>query len=253
MKSILVFLSVLCVVASVPDYYEQLGVKKDASEKDIKRAFRKLAMKYHPDKNKDPGAEEKFKELAKAYDVLSNAEKRKQYDMYGGDPESNDFQHGPHGGHGFDQGQAFTVKMGDFGGFGNFEGFGFDYDEFMNNFNFNFDDDDFGDFQQHAWSDDHGNHHQHQSFHAGNQHFQHTSHSHQTHNGHHHHQEHHQHHQHHQHNHEPPRSGFAAFFDDDEEEHDDGFKTHTTHTTQGNCRTTTTRSGNSVSTSTVCN
>jgi DnaJ-class molecular chaperone len=41
------------------------GVKKDASEKDIKRAFRKLAMKYHPDKNKDPGAEEKFKELAK--------------------------------------------------------------------------------------------------------------------------------------------------------------------------------------------
>ena len=113
--------------------------------------------------------------------------------MFGGDPESNDFSHGPHGGHGFDQGQAFTVKMGDFGGF---DGFGFDYDEFMNNFNFNmFDDDDFGGFggfHQNAWTDDFGNHHHHQTFQHGDGNFHHTHHSHHSHHGHHQHS--HQHH-----------------------------------------------------------
>ncbi len=66
------------------DYYEVLGVKKDSSAQDIKKAYRKLAMKYHPDKNKgDKEAEEKFKKISEAYAVLSDAEKRKQYDTFG--------------------------------------------------------------------------------------------------------------------------------------------------------------------------
>ena len=65
------------------DYYEVLGVSKDASEADIKSAFRKLAKKYHPDVSKEPDAAEKFKEAQEAYAVLSDANKRKQYDQYG--------------------------------------------------------------------------------------------------------------------------------------------------------------------------
>jgi len=65
------------------DYYKLLGVAKDASEADIKKAFRKLAMQYHPDRNQTPEAEEKFKEINEAYAVLSDPEKRKQYDQFG--------------------------------------------------------------------------------------------------------------------------------------------------------------------------
>lgn len=65
------------------DYYEVLGVSKDASQDDIKRAFRKLAKKYHPDVSKEPDAAEKFKEAQEAYAVLSDESKRSQYDQYG--------------------------------------------------------------------------------------------------------------------------------------------------------------------------
>ena len=66
------------------DYYEVLGVSKDASADDIKKAYRKAAMKYHPDRNPgDKTAEEKFKEAGEAYEVLSDADKRARYDQYG--------------------------------------------------------------------------------------------------------------------------------------------------------------------------
>jgi molecular chaperone DnaJ len=66
------------------DYYEVLGISKDASEEEIKKAYRKLAVKYHPDKNpNDKQAEEKFKELGEAYEILSNPDKRASYDRFG--------------------------------------------------------------------------------------------------------------------------------------------------------------------------
>lgn len=64
-------------------YYDALGVSTDAGEDEIKRAYRKLALKYHPDKNKDPGAQEKFKEVSVAYECLSDPEKRRMYDQFG--------------------------------------------------------------------------------------------------------------------------------------------------------------------------
>src|SRR6266511_774161 len=66
------------------DYYEVLGVTRSASQEEVKRAYRKLAVKFHPDKNpNDPHAEEKFKELGEAYDVLMDADKRAAYDRFG--------------------------------------------------------------------------------------------------------------------------------------------------------------------------
>src|SRR5258706_778183 len=65
------------------DYYAILGVKRDASADDIKKAYRKLAQKHHPDVNKDPKSEEKFKEVAEAYQTLKDAEKRAAYDQLG--------------------------------------------------------------------------------------------------------------------------------------------------------------------------
>ena len=66
------------------DYYEILGVSRDADDATLKKAYRALAKKYHPDMNKDnPSAEEKFKEVTEAYNILSDKEKRKLYDQFG--------------------------------------------------------------------------------------------------------------------------------------------------------------------------
>jgi curved DNA-binding protein len=67
------------------DAYEVLGVSRDADQDEIQRAYRRLARKFHPDVNKDPGAEDRFKELSEAYDVLSDPEQRKRYDAFGSD------------------------------------------------------------------------------------------------------------------------------------------------------------------------
>src|SRR5688500_4397974 len=83
------------------DLYAAMGVARDASQEDIKRAFRKLAMEYHPDRNKDEGAEDRFKEVAAAYDVLSDPEKRSAYDRFGMAGVSGNGQQGFNGFDGF--------------------------------------------------------------------------------------------------------------------------------------------------------
>lgn len=87
------------------DYYDVLGVPRNASAEDVKKAFRKLAMEYHPDRNKEDGAEARFKEAGEAYEVLSDGDKRAAYD-----------RHGHAGLNGFDFGRGFAGS--DFQGFG---------------------------------------------------------------------------------------------------------------------------------------
>ena len=103
------------------DYYEVLGVSRDATEDEIKKAYRKLAVKYHPDKNPgDKEAEEKFKEVSEAYEVLRDKEKRAQYDRYGhvGAFSTAGAGAGFGGGFSFDLNDALNAFMRDFGGFG---------------------------------------------------------------------------------------------------------------------------------------
>lgn len=106
------------------DYYEVLGVNKDASEDEIKKAYRKLAIKYHPDRN--PGskeAEEKFKEAAEAYDVLHDPNKRQQYDQFGFNAPGGGGFEGFSGG-GFSMDDIFSMFGDVFGGHSGFSGFG---------------------------------------------------------------------------------------------------------------------------------
>lgn len=125
--------------------YEILGVEKTATQDEIKKAYRKLARKYHPDVNKDPGAEEKFKEINGAYEILSDENKRKQYDTHGDNmfngSNFQDFARGYNSadlndilknifGGGFARNGGFGGNFGGFGGgFGSFgQGFGFGED-----------------------------------------------------------------------------------------------------------------------------
>ena len=87
------------------EYYDRLGLSKDASQDEIKRAYRKLSKKYHPDINKEPGAEEKYKEILEAYETLSDAQKRAAYDQYGPDGAKGFGGQGSFGG--FDGGAGF--------------------------------------------------------------------------------------------------------------------------------------------------
>lgn len=104
------------------DYYEVLGVTKSATPEEIKKAYRKLAIQFHPDKNPDnPEAEDKFKEAAEAYEILSNSEKKQRYDQFGHQGMSGS---GGYGGGGMNMDDIFS-QFGDiFGGGGGGSGFG---------------------------------------------------------------------------------------------------------------------------------
>ena len=102
------------------DYYDVLGVDRDASLEEIKKAYRRLALEWHPDRNKSPNAAEKFKEINEAYEVLSDKEKRAAYDQFG---------HAAFAPGGMGTGGPFTYTYTTFGGGTPFEGFGFDFSD----------------------------------------------------------------------------------------------------------------------------
>jgi molecular chaperone DnaJ len=103
----------------VSDFYQLLGVARDASDAEIKKAYRKLAMDYHPDRNRSPDAEAKFKEIAEAYEVLRDPQKRAAYDRYG--RAGVGAGAGGFGFHHVDLSEALEIFMRDFGGLGGLE------------------------------------------------------------------------------------------------------------------------------------
>ena len=114
-------------MAAKRDYYEVLGVSKNASAEEIKKAYRKKAIQYHPDKNPgDKSAEEKFKEAAEAYEVLSDENKRARYDQFGHAGVGGAASGGFGGGMSMEDifSQFGDIFGGHFGGFGSFGGFG---------------------------------------------------------------------------------------------------------------------------------
>jgi curved DNA-binding protein len=113
------------------DYYEALGVPRDASSEDIRRAYRKLARQYHPDVNKEPDAEDRFKEISEAYEVLRDPEKRERYDRLGANWKAGEDVSGAAGFGGFGQQGGFEDVRVDFGtgGFG-----GGDFSDFFESF-----------------------------------------------------------------------------------------------------------------------
>jgi molecular chaperone DnaJ len=102
----------------VTDFYQMLGVARDASDADIKKAYRKLAMEHHPDRNGSPNAEAKFKEIAEAYEVLRDPQKRAAYDRYG---KAGVGAGGGYGFHHVDLSEALEIFMRDFGGLSGLE------------------------------------------------------------------------------------------------------------------------------------
>ncbi|KAG9392413.1 DnaJ domain [Carpediemonas membranifera] len=111
------------------DYYSILEVGRDASESEIKKAYRKLAAKFHPDRNKEPGAEDMFKKVSEAYQVLSDPEKKKIYDKYGEEGLKSDLPSGqPFNANFRDPRDLFSMFFGGLGGddsgFGGMGGFG---------------------------------------------------------------------------------------------------------------------------------
>src|SRR5207302_10692260 len=104
-----------CCPEGMADYYEVLSIERTASEDEIKGAYRKLAMRWHPDRNNgSKESEEKFKELTEAYDVLRDPQKRAAYDRYG----EAGLRGGGGGFHHVDLSEALGIFMRDFGGFG---------------------------------------------------------------------------------------------------------------------------------------